>query len=157
MAARNVWLVGTPVALMEVLVMNVVNCPHCGNHRIVTQRVPKDAVVVMQCPNCSELGVFFRNKVMALNRQILENGSIEEKKAHIAEIIAEFLEPGMLNFPMSGMLREGDDESMGDGDEFPEMDSALADAPISQTDMDEFLELELHRIDEEHYFKKYFG
>src|SRR3990172_6135854 len=87
--------------------MRVCTCPHCGNPRIVTSKVPKDMVVVLPCPNCHELVVLFRSKVIGLNKRILENGTREERKAHIAEIITEFLDEGLFGFPSLGKRIEG--------------------------------------------------
>ena len=75
--------------------MDLVVCPHCKAHRIVTIKVPKDVVVVMPCPSCHELIVLFRNRIIALSRRILERGTQEERKAHLADVIGEFLDEGL--------------------------------------------------------------
>ena len=140
--------------------MNVVMCPHCGNQRIVTSKVPRDVVVVLPCPACNELVVLFRNKVIALNRQIIESGTFEERKAHIAEIIAEFLEPGMFGLPARPEPDEPpaayDEEDEEDIEE-PAADHPPKDTPITQSEVDRFVRFELKRIDEAEYFRKYFG
>jgi hypothetical protein len=142
--------------------MQVCSCPHCGTPRIITSKVPKDVVVVMPCPNCRELVVLFRNKAIALSRKIMEQGSFEERKDHIAEIITEFFEPGMLGLPLSenGAGFELDDSAESEADDFNELfdaDSTTAKGPISEKELDEFVRLDLNRIDEPNYFKKYFG
>ncbi|GMV92913.1 MAG: hypothetical protein AMXMBFR82_26910 [Candidatus Hydrogenedentota bacterium] len=145
--------------------MQVCSCPHCGTPRIITSKVPKDVVVVMPCPNCRELVVLFRNKAIALSRKIMEQGSFEERKDHIAEIITEFFEPGMLGLPPSesGAGFELDDDDVGsateafDGLFASSSDSTTAKGPISEKEVEEFVRLDLHRIDEPNYFKKYFG
>src|SRR5262245_40469650 len=76
-------------------------CPHCNSGQLAVARVPKDVVVVMPCPACSRLVVMCRRKALALDRAILERGSQQERKMHIAGIIAEFLEPGLLKFATS--------------------------------------------------------
>jgi len=139
--------------------MKVVSCPHCGHHRIITSKTPKDLVVVLPCPSCHELVVLFRNKVIPLNRKILQNGSKEERTAHIAEIIAEFIEPGMFGEPDQG--DEGGFDPMGfmgkgarleSGDDSTEED----DAPISDEELERFIQIDLKRIDEAAYFRKHF-
>jgi hypothetical protein len=116
----------------------------------------------MPCPNCRELVVLFRNKAIALSRKILEDGTFEQRKEHIAEIITEFLEPGMFGLPSSdsGPGFELDDEAESAAEELAEFmddDSASAKGPISEKEVDEFVRLDLNRIDEPNYFKKYFG
>ncbi len=147
--------------------MHSITCPHCGNQRLVTSKVPKDVVVVLPCPSCSEWVVLFRSKVIALNREVIINGSFEEKKEHIAEVIAEFLEPGML--PSSAEeLEEMTNQftqarqSEGEEDEHGEEDSGHGDEeegerPISQREFDNFVKLQLKRLDDPVYFRKHFG
>jgi predicted RNA-binding Zn-ribbon protein involved in translation (DUF1610 family) len=144
--------------------MKVVACPHCGNRRIAASRVPKDVVVVLPCPACHELVVLFRHKVAALNRDILETGTFEQRKAHIAEIVMEFLEPGMFPFHAMEMphpeaphaeMDFDDDEDDDDDEDF--MEEPAPTAPITQREVDRFVKLELQQIDKAAYFKKHFG
>lgn len=143
--------------------MNVCACPHCGAPRIILSRIPKDVVVVLTCPNCTELVVVFRHRAAGLSRRVIEQGSFEEKKEHIAEIIAEFLEPSMLQFPSvdsadDGAEAEAETTADAASDGFPELvgDSPLR-GPISENEIDQFVRVDLNRLDESAYFKKYFG
>jgi len=137
--------------------MKVVSCPHCGHHRIITSKTPKDLVVVLPCPSCHELVVLFRNKVIPLSRRILQEGSKKERTAHIAEIIAEFLEPGMFGEP-----GEGDQgafnpmDLIGDGARQEKSGDSADDEPISDEELERFIQIDLKRIDEASYFKKHF-
>jgi hypothetical protein len=142
--------------------MNVVVCPHCKSHRIVTARVPKDVIVVMSCPSCNELVVLYKRKVIAIDRHTLEEGSLAEKKEHIAEVIAEFLESGVFGFmpgrnapddePITGL--DADDAAL-DADTDHEGDRALP--PISERELAEFSRIQLERLDDAAYFRKHFG
>lgn len=129
--------------------MDLVVCPHCNSHRLVSTKIPKDVVVVMPCPACSELVVMFRKKVIALDRKILESGSKEERKLHLAEIIAEFLEPGMFRFNGLRAIHSMDD--LGDDDEGEEVS-----APISDKEFERFTRYELDKIDDRRYFRRHF-
>lgn len=153
--------------------MQTVDCPHCKAQRIITSSTPKDVVVVMQCPACHELVVLFRGKAIALNRRIIEQGTIDERKAHLAEVIVEFLEAG--DFLQS--LREGRTASPLGADHFLYGDADEADAPavsadageavaraqlkrpgpITSEEIDHFLQMELKGIGDASYFKKHFG
>ena len=139
--------------------MKLVTCPHCGNHRHVT-KVPRDVVVVLPCPACGELVVLFRDKVIALSRRIIEEGTLDEIKAHLANVIAEFLEPGM--FRMSGAKPDvpkkeaaaaEDADSDGEGPE----ESDTRRGPISRAEREYFVKVELNQLDDSAYFKKHFG
>ena len=133
--------------------MNVVACPHCGTKRIVA-RVPKDWVAILKCPNCNELVVLFRGKVIGVDRDTLEHGSFEDRKSHIAEVIAEFLEPGMFGIESD----EKEAASPKDGDELVvEAEVQSGDSrPISKRELDRFIRFDLQRIDEETYFNRHF-
>lgn len=119
---------------------------------MVTARVPKDVIVVMPCPSCHELAVVFRNRVIALNRRVIERGTFDERKVHLAEVIAEFLEAGILPpFPEEG---ETTFEPFGASEEEP--DEAEPEL-ITQEEMDRFTRIELKRLDNPAYFKRHFG
>lgn len=118
--------------------------------------------MVLPCPNCHELVVLFRGKAVALSRRIMERGSFDERKMHIAEIIAEFLEPGMLGLPISEVSYQGDETVE---DELPAALEAEPQPrprrrlgkPITEKEVDRFVRVDLNRIDEAAYFKKHFG
>lgn len=132
--------------------MNLVVCPHCKSHRIMSSKVPKDVIVIMPCPSCDELVLLFRKKAMALNRRILEQGSFDERKEHISSIVAEFLQSGVFTFKsFAGRMQM--DESEESGPAPPPNESR----PISDKDFERFTRVELKRIDDPEYFKKHFG
>lgn len=112
----------------------------------------------MPCPACSELVVLFRRKALALDRKILENGTHQERKMHIAGIIAEFLEPGLLKFALSQPEFDTDDEDE-ENDLFDvageEDDSELP--PITEKDVSDFARVELRQIDNPEYFRRHLG
>ncbi len=141
--------------------MDKVVCPHCKSHRIVTSKVPRDVVVVMPCPACHELCVLFRDKVIPLSRRIIEQGSFEERKAHLANIIAEFLDPSLL-----GRIMEGMEEGLQRAFEDPRLwRPAVSDEPeyvedrgeITEEEVARFLKFELKCLDNSAYFKRHFG
>ncbi|HRK36543.1 MAG TPA: hypothetical protein PLJ47_18240 [Candidatus Hydrogenedentes bacterium] len=135
--------------------MNVCACPHCGAPRIVLSRIPKDVVVVMTCPNCTELVVVFRQRAAGLSRRVIEQGSFAEKKDHIAEIIAEFLDPSMFIMPSVEASTDDSDEAESPITEVG-VDGPMQQ-PISEHEFDQFVRVDLNRIDESKYFRKYFG
>lgn len=134
--------------------MSLVLCPHCKTHRIVTSHVPKNVVAVFPCPQCDELIVYFHDKALALSRRILERGSNDERRTHLANIIGEFLQPGFLE-----KLGEAGALSFG-----AEMEASAEDAeesvyedPISEEELERFVRIDLERLDDPRYFRKHFG
>jgi len=142
--------------------MDPVYCPHCHSHRLRASRVPKGVVAVMPCPGCSELVVFFRRKVMALDRAIIENGSKEERKMHIAEIITEFIDEGVFSEGLSSDIETNEDFM-----EAQLSESAIRwkqsgrrsskEVPISQREADRFAKFELDKLDNPEYFRRHLG
>jgi hypothetical protein len=112
----------------------------------------------MPCPNCHELAVLFRNKIIPINRRILEEGSREERTQHLAQVITEFLEAGILPF------HEGDSDFDSGEDEMDEpmerMDTQRANHgldPISDKEAEKFTRVDLKCLDDATYFKRHFG
>ena len=145
--------------------MSVVSCPHCGKTRIATAKAPRDVVVMMPCPECHELVALFRGKVIGINRDILENGSKEDRKNHIAELIEEFLPPELLSGEFDWSMPSGASFTPNKPRRRPRrklpeflQGSDCEDLEnISDEEYERFLKFELDRIDEPRYFKKYFG
>jgi len=137
--------------------MKSVFCPHCKTHRIFTSQVPKDVVVVMPCPHCYELVVLFRDKVIAIDRQIIEHGTREERIDHVAKIIAEFFDAGMFSLD-PGELQENMEQAAGMMEhESPEKKPGKPrpTTPISREELDRFVKIQLKCIDNTTYFKKH--
>lgn len=140
--------------------MNKVVCPHCQAEQAFQPHPPRDMAVVMGCPSCQELMVLFRDKVIGINRKILESGSREERKAHLAEVVVQFLdeimESGFLGggqaFPMMGTDGVADSPPAGFAPDNPPVDR-----PISQAEFDRFLKIDLKCIDNPSYFRRHFG
>lgn len=133
--------------------MSEMVCPHCQSEDFGSAKVPRGVVAVMPCPKCSELVVRFRNKAIALNKDVLYNGSREDRKMHLAEVIEEFMEEGILSIDMlqspqfnQGEVVEEVDDSM-DAEELK---------PISDRELKRFIDIDLDRLDNVDYFRKNF-
>lgn len=82
--------------------MESLRCPHCNEIVQHKDGMPKEIITVFACRHCEELSVLFRDKIIPLKRQVLEHGTLDEKKEHLAEVIAAFLESGSISFPPAG-------------------------------------------------------
>jgi len=150
--------------------MESVACPHCKKHHFELAGAPKEVIVVMPCPECNELTVFFRRKTIALSRSILERGTFDERKEHLAHVIAEFLELGI--FPKAldrGLFHalegndgeswqdDSDDDYLESHDVIDELIGGAAEInPITQQELDRFVRTDLKCIDSSAYFRKHF-
>ena len=141
-----------------------ITCPHCGASGSITP-LPKQLIVVAPCPQCGELVVLFREQVVAMNRDILNHGTAEQKIRHIAEIITTFVESfGPLS---SSLFREGAtieaDAEPQDGIEFESADAGELDADeeesdnITRDEVRDFVNIDLKLIDRKEYFERVFG
>ena len=137
--------------------MDMVVCPHCKSRRIITSRVPKDVVAVMPCPSCHELAVLFRDKIIPINRRILEEGTKEERTQHLAQVITEFLEAGILPFHEGDHEFEASNELAEQGDEGTDDTSLEAMDPISDKEAEKFARVDLKCLDDAAYFRRHFG
>ena len=143
--------------------MKTEHCPHCGKDGFSVGKLPREVVAILSCQRCNELSVLFRKKIFPLNKQVLESGSFDERKEHLATVIAQFLEAGLLSFeppsaPSDGPLFE-----------FPQSFQprrrhrkskrpvAAGDTLISDQELDRFVRVDLKCIDNPTYFKKILG
>lgn len=146
--------------------MKAVVCPHCKAYKISTIGAPKGVVVVMPCPACHEWIVAYRNKVIALNRHIIENGARKERVAHWAEIIDEFYEAGFFSDAIQGLPDLLSEAGLAGMLEFGPENSPFApearvnpsqrQVPISDDEVESFVKIDLENIDDPVYFKKHF-
>jgi hypothetical protein len=136
--------------------MDKVVCPHCKTHPISTSRVPKDVVAVMPCPSCHELAVLFRNKIIPINRRILEDGTKDQRTQHLAQVITEFLEAGILPFQEGNPDFESAIDAPRGGDIFADDDRQSLE-PISEKEAEKFARVDLKCLDDAAYFRRHFG
>jgi endogenous inhibitor of DNA gyrase (YacG/DUF329 family) len=134
-----------------------VKCPHCGASGSINPP-PREFIIIAPCPQCGELVVLFREKVAAINRKILTEGTFEEKKQHIAEIITTFLD-SVGSLPPALFDGEGAMASMIDLGAMTESDSPESDrgSSITKEEISDFINIDLKLIDKKEYFEQVFG
>jgi hypothetical protein len=134
-----------------------ITCPHCGASGSIPS-ASKEIFFVAPCPQCGELFVQFREKVVAVNREILEQGTFEEKKQHVAEIITSFLD---LIGPFPPAIR-GEDGALPFLPTFEEEPECVQpererSSKITKEDLSDFINIDLRLIDKKAYFERMFG
>jgi hypothetical protein len=151
-----------------------VKCPHCGAQGQI-MLPPLGAIIIGPCPECEGMVVVFCGRVLALDKAVMVDGSIEEKRDHLLEVLARFLHDrierlfeqqaaeseagglgGLEEEDFAALAGEGDEEEM----ELPHGDTRRAKrkaaVPISQEELDAFLDIDLKLIDNKEYFKAVF-
>jgi hypothetical protein len=141
--------------------MSDMNCPHCQSEEFGSTNVPHGVVAVMPCPVCSELVVRFKHKAIALNKEVLYNGSKDERKMHIADVIAEFMDEGILDINMLQSPQFSKDDLPGPPDEaeIDAIDNVQGSEElqlISDDELKKFTDFDLDKLDNVDYFRKTF-
>jgi len=141
-----------------------VQCPHCGARGQIMVP-PVGAIIIGPCPQCSELVVVFCGHVLPLDKNIMEADDVHEKREHLLGVLTEFLQDRIYK-----LLTEEDDFSMSSQSELPD-DTAVADAvesyergadrdeqtqPISESELERFMDVDLKLLDNKAYFKSVF-
>ena len=131
-----------------------IECPGCGEQKTI-DLPSKSSAALAVCLSCGEIIVIYKECVVSLDRHILANGSVEEKRRHVAAMILEFvrhenetkdsveLDTGSLELPCLEQI---------------ERQEAVDDLPlISSKEADDFCRIDLNLIDQEVHFNRIFG
>lgn len=140
--------------------MKRLECPHCHQSRLSSAKFPSNMAAIMQCPSCGQLVVTFRGKTVGLDRSLLESGEKEERKQHLASVIAEFLDPELLdlNFDDFEMgIGFGASSVEGPPEGFDDETEGGQDLPISDAELRSFTRDELSKLDDTDYFRRHFS
>ena len=158
-----------------------IRCPHCGAHGQV-MLPPVGAIIVGPCPECHNMVVIFAGKALALDNDIIMNGNSVARRDHIMQVLVAFLEEriGKLVSAEDGPGGEPPAGPVGSdvtpesaafaeesGGSASQTDSGVTEpkinpygnrttAPISRSEMDSFVNVELQLIDDKDYFKAVF-
>jgi len=138
-----------------------VECPHCGARGQILPP-PLGAVVMGPCPQCYGLVAVFCGKALALDRDVMHHGSTTEKREHLLSALTAFLEE-RVNEVVAQLEDERPDrddaEAEPEGEAAPALPAprAAAVAPISPVELDEFVHVDLPRLDDIRYFRAIFG
>lgn len=137
-----------------------VQCPHCGAQGQILLP-PVGSIIIGPCPECKELVAVFCGQVLPLDKHIMENADVDEKRSHLLEVLTDFLEDRV------GKLMTDDGAIPEDYEEYdgPEPDSEEPELPaskqvakeISQGEVDQFLDVDLKLLDNQAYFKSVFN
>jgi hypothetical protein len=140
-----------------------VECPYCkATGQIMTP--PLGSIIVGPCPRCNEMVLLFDGTVMPLDRDIIAEGTPEEKKQHLLEAIVdmaaskidELIDSGELG--ASNATDQGTTQPTVSHPEHVTPSIQNEDAPyISRQDVRDFKNIDLHLIDSKDYFDKVFA
>ncbi|MDP7639648.1 MAG: hypothetical protein QGG73_08020 [Candidatus Hydrogenedentes bacterium] len=106
----------------------------------------------------------FCGQVLPLNKEIIENAGIDDKRSHLLEVLTGFLHERVGKLMTDeGAIADScehydsaDAESL-DFEQGEEPAEAVAQSAISQTEVDQFLDVDLKLLDNKAYFNSVFN
>ncbi len=136
---------------------------------------PMGSIILGPCPECSEMVVVFCGRVLPLDKQIVTEGSIEQRKAHLLQVLTHFLreridllvkdsDPNTLigDDMGSGAPGELTEDAEADEDDAPTDGAPSFEAPqpmdraISEEEFKSFVNVDLANLDDREYFRAIF-
>lgn len=137
-----------------------VQCPHCGAQGQILLP-PVGSIIIGPCPECKELVAVFCGQVLPLDKHIMENADVDEKRSHLLEVLTDFLEDRVGKLMTDdGAIPEDYEEYDGpepDSEEPERLASKQVAKEISQGEVDQFLDVDLKLLDNQAYFKSVFN
>ena len=127
--------------------------------------MPPDIFMVLgSCPECKELVIVFCGQVLPLDKEVMMNGTHEDRRDHVMRVMTEFLEGRLGEFLEQSASSEGEpvtdgfgppEEHAGGGPQAVD-EPAMTLGPIRQDEFDHFIETDLNRLDNGDYFRSVF-
>jgi len=139
-----------------------VRCPHCGAQgRIVLP--PLGTILIGPCPQCKGMVALFNGTTLPLDSKIILEGTMDEKKRHVAEVFSNFIEERVEEF----FKPRKEETSSFDSDQSVEpfqpehrieeySRKSGKKRPITKEEVSRFKEKEIDLLDNPETFKKYF-
>ena len=126
---------------------------------------PMGSIIIGPCPQCKELVVVFCGQVLALDKQIMENADIRERREHLHAVLSEFLHERISKLMTddkgtAGPSDSGDAAEDGEPGDDPVQNQEPETVPapgITEGEFERFLEVDLKLLDNKAYFKSVFG
>jgi len=146
-----------------------VKCPHCGvKGQIILP--PLGSLVMGPCPKCEGLVLLFCGRALAIDRDVMYEGTFEEKREHLMTVLMDALEKSIAQLaaevaaPTDDAHAEADAELAGgpldapiDAARFGRRRESPDAPPITQAEVEQFVETDLKRIDDRAYFRSIFS
>lgn len=153
-----------------------VKCPHCGAQGQI-MLPPLGAIIIGPCPECEGMVVVFCGRVLPLEKEVMVEGSVEEKRDHLMGVLTTFLQDRIERLfeqaqaAAEQAANEDEDEDNEpefgideDEEEREQRTAALPEAlganriivPITDDELQNFVDVDLKLLDNRDYFKAVF-
>lgn len=136
-------------------------CPYCGEKKSIELPGEK-SVAIAVCLHCAEVIVIYKQHAIALDRNVLATGSVEEKREHIASMILEFAQKESGSASRNQLVENIVDRPECTDERFcmELLDSDRSEdgaTPITARELGDFRRIDLNLIDNSTYFDHVFG
>lgn len=123
---------------------------------------PIGAMIIGPCPQCKEMVVVFCGQVLALDKDVMQTGELEERREHLMSVLTDFLKDrvGKLlsdTTPAEDEDAELDPSLLASEDIAAEQPESTSDkGPISEAELQRFTAVDLKLLDNDAYFRSVF-
>jgi hypothetical protein len=124
-----------------------IQCPHCSATGQVLMP-PPGALIIGPCPECAKLVVIFAGDAMPLDDEIMRNRTIKDKYEHVMAVLSSYVEKKVRQCfsqpqptPAAGQAKQ---RKRAENPTTP---------PISDSELEEFVQHELGNLDDPEFFK----
>lgn len=148
-----------------------VTCPHCAAQGQI-MLPPLGAIIIGPCPECHGMVAVFCGKVLALDKEIMTEGSTSEKRGHLNAVLGTFLQDRIDRLFSDDDVDEiitfdHDEEEEDEPSQRPERPAETGlgridvygntqVAPITSEELESFKNVDLRLLDNPDYFKAIF-
>lgn len=133
-----------------------VQCPHCGARGQIMVP-PIGAMIIGPCPQCKEMVVVFCGQVLALDKNIMQGGEIDERREHLMAVLTDFLRDRVGKLLSDNAPAEDEEEEAAEA-AAPAQTPLLQNqtGPISDAEIHRFMSIDLKLLDNDAYFRSVF-
>lgn len=138
-----------------------VQCPFCkATGQIMAP--PPGSIIVGPCPRCNEMVLLFNGAVMPLDKDIIAEGSVDEKKQHLLETIVDMVAvkiDELVESDEAGSEPKRGKAKKSTAPRSKKIAPSVSDkkaTPISREEVRDFVNIDLNLIDSKAYFDKVF-
>lgn len=146
-----------------------VKCPHCGAQGQI-MLPPLGAIIIGPCPECEGMVVVFCGRVLPLDKEVMADGPLEEKREHLLEVLNDFLRERVERLfeqlpaqpdevedtPAESLEADGGEGMGGAGPVTPAPYGKKIVVPITEDEVSNFINVDLKLLDNRDYFKAVF-
>ncbi len=120
---------------------------------------PIGSIVVGPCPQCDEYVAVFCGETLALDKELILGGAVDEKHEHIMAVLTQFLSERVHHLIEKVAEENGETEpELSPAEPLASLDEdSLASATIKDAEFEHFRKVELNLLDNSEYFQAVFG